>query len=751
MPTPQNGAAQRLALEPRFMFDAAAVATAADVAAEAVVAEQSAAFVNALFQKEAFQKEAPGVSDADAEADSAASAQSDRRVDAVRGAMSMRDVEALERALGFEGIEPPTADLEDGRAEIDDADIGDSDTAMRGDAADRVEIAFVDSSVADVRQLVAGLSADVEVVLISADHDGLEQMRAVLDGRENIDAIHILAHGSDGYVTIGNSRLDTASIAGTYADALADIGSSLTEDGDILVYGCRFGLGEDGDAAMRALADATGADISASDDDTGAAALGGDWVLERQIGVRETLALASESWNALLAPAIISVTSGPVVTNAGSTVGTTALWSNAGTVGGNAIDLRATVISATAQDTIAFGRSGDDPSLTIRSGSGNTRDLAQVTVRWEMFRAGTQLAIAGDVGFTVTDVDGQNGVPRSREIIAVSSDDLVSYTTAGNSSIAIDSRPGFLEASGLQNQNVPNQPGWIRFNWSNLSTWDITYSLVVNSRANAAGFSHDGDGDRVFTGGGNTQAVPRIDLDADNSTAAQTRAQTTYTSQGAPVAIVDTDVDITQSDTVDRATVVLTNAEAGDRLDIADSLLPAGITASVDESVPGRITVRFTGAASDADYEAALRSLFFSSSADVPPTAPRQIEVSVESDPFTSNTAISTVDIVPVSRQPILDLDGPENIQLGAIWRHNNPPGSRAPEFGGGNVIVSASDEMTGPGIDPEYISTITRVTDANEDSFAGARAAGDYFSYEFRTADVLPDIAAIAEFQKTR
>jgi len=61
----------------------------------------------------------------------------------------------------------------------------------------------------------------------------------------------------------------------------------LTDSGDILLYGCDVAQGEIGQAFIEQLAQLTGADVAASTDLTGAAALGGDWVLEAQAGVVE--------------------------------------------------------------------------------------------------------------------------------------------------------------------------------------------------------------------------------------------------------------------------------------------------------------------------------------------------------------------------------------------------------------------------------------------------------------------------------
>ena len=66
---------------------------------------------------------------------------------------------------------------------------------------------------------------------------------------------------------------------------MRSIGQSLTEDGDILFYGCNVASTEGGKALISKISEITKADIAASDDVTGK---GGDWELEKKIGVVET-------------------------------------------------------------------------------------------------------------------------------------------------------------------------------------------------------------------------------------------------------------------------------------------------------------------------------------------------------------------------------------------------------------------------------------------------------------------------------
>ena len=141
------------------------------------------------------------------------------------------------------------------------------------------EIAFVDTAVEDLDTLLQELDdiENLEIVFLDPTKDGLRQIADHLDGREQITAIHILSHGDDGEINLGNSVIGGDQLESQYGDVLAQIGRALSDDGDILIYGCNFGQGDAGREAAAALATATGADVAASDDLTGASKLGGDW------------------------------------------------------------------------------------------------------------------------------------------------------------------------------------------------------------------------------------------------------------------------------------------------------------------------------------------------------------------------------------------------------------------------------------------------------------------------------------------
>ncbi|MEF8756335.1 MAG: DUF4347 domain-containing protein [Accumulibacter sp.] len=156
------------------------------------------------------------------------------------------------------------------------------------------QVVFVDSRVADYQTLIAGLAEGSEWYLLQAGEDGIGQMERILSTQGGLDAIQILSHGAPGTLYLGSTVLTAGNLAG-YEAALQAIGASLSETGDILLYGCSVAQGDEGIEFIGSLARTTGADVAASADLTGSAALGGDWVLEESTGMTEAQPLDLDS------------------------------------------------------------------------------------------------------------------------------------------------------------------------------------------------------------------------------------------------------------------------------------------------------------------------------------------------------------------------------------------------------------------------------------------------------------------------
>ncbi|MDH5669669.1 MAG: DUF4347 domain-containing protein, partial [Nitrospira sp.] len=196
--------------------------------------------------------------------------------------------------------------LSDGESSGDDGDAALFDALAALDASvARREVVFISPSVLEYQQLLDGISPNVEVHILDPTRDGVLQVAEILSGRTDIDAIHLIGHGSEADIQLGSSSLTQTSISTEYAEVFQQIGKSLSAEADLLIYGCDFGRGANGLTAMQTLAVLTGADVAASDDATGHADLGGDWILEQEIGQIETGVVvdgeAQDIWNHILA------------------------------------------------------------------------------------------------------------------------------------------------------------------------------------------------------------------------------------------------------------------------------------------------------------------------------------------------------------------------------------------------------------------------------------------------------------------
>ena len=209
------------------------------------------------------------------------------------------------------------------------------------------EIVFVDARVTDAAQLEADIAAQndakrqIEVVQIDPNADGIAQIGALLATRHDIDAVHIISHGADGMVELGNTALTTDTLR-NQATRIMSWGNAFAAGGDLLLYGCDVAQLSDGRAMVDALARLTGTDVAASTDATGQALLGGNWTLEYASGSIGTAVVVSraeqQNYAGLLAvtPAAegFNYTSGASIASKGSVgAGWSGAWSDTPTPG----------------------------------------------------------------------------------------------------------------------------------------------------------------------------------------------------------------------------------------------------------------------------------------------------------------------------------------------------------------------------------------------------------------------------------
>ena len=145
------------------------------------------------------------------------------------------------------------------------------------------QLAFVDPTVSNVEFLVRNLQPGVVAIVLTGLESAPLQMARALTGREDIEAIHIIAHGQAGEVSFGSGALSLETID-DHRDDLAAIGRALAADGEIRLWVCNAAEGEHGRVFLNGLSLATGVTVLGATGRVGAAALGGRWELDARAG-----------------------------------------------------------------------------------------------------------------------------------------------------------------------------------------------------------------------------------------------------------------------------------------------------------------------------------------------------------------------------------------------------------------------------------------------------------------------------------
>ncbi|MCA9061860.1 MAG: DUF4347 domain-containing protein, partial [Planctomycetaceae bacterium] len=202
-------------------------------------------------------------------------------------------------------------------------------------------IVFVDPAVSSSQLILSDLQnsgtlfGDVRIVVLDSARDGIVQVTELLSQQTTpVDSIHFISHGTAQSFQLGSTWL-TNSVLAVRSAEIRQWSSVLTESADILIYGCDVAQSDAGLTLLQALADLTGADIAASTDATGNAALEGNWLLEQHIGdVTTHVAVSAElqqTWNALLTstPRVIGETGSVSLTSTFTTVNLNHTYTNA--------------------------------------------------------------------------------------------------------------------------------------------------------------------------------------------------------------------------------------------------------------------------------------------------------------------------------------------------------------------------------------------------------------------------------------
>lgn len=613
-------------------------------------------------------------------------------------------------AEGIESIDP----VEPAAPEAQDAGTDELDATLvahlKGDTdgKDSIEstpllvestaLVVVDTTIENYETLIENLSDDTEILFLEGDKDGLDQIANYVEGRDSISSIHVLSHGESGEIRLGNSSITSDTLTDR-ADTFARIGEALTEDGDILLYGCDIAGGEAGIDFVSRLAMATGADVAASDDLTGSSEAGGDWELEHQTGSIETTSLSSDNWDSVLDfdPAVLDFDGFTYLGGSGTdttddySVGDAYLFEDVGTDGTNSIDAVITITdfynsSGGADPTMNnFGIDYDPgglqsadwlPTLDNMPGATNLTYSATFKVQFYVGEAGTgtqsrTTPLNVDANLSVFDLDSETDPEAGSEQIKVTAP-TVSVVIAGgddvpapgNDNNVVGPDPGALfdydvtYAGGDTTIHLSSIPGaavndfdydehWAAtFQVQNASEFIVESIVVLGDSGSAFSRATGLHFDSVTFTSPDTISIPILDLDADDSSGATDldfNVGSKYKSGDGSIDIVDSDLVITDSDPVatsmQGATVSISNPESGDVLNVGT--LPAGISASGD----GTTSIELSGVATITEYEAALKAITYANNNAIVEGGDRQVEFTVNNGDIDSPPATSTITV----------------------------------------------------------------------------------------------------------
>ncbi|BFM07277.1 hypothetical protein R50071_24810 [Halioxenophilus aromaticivorans] len=175
---------------------------------------------------------------------------------------------------------------------------------------DRLELVIIDSNVEDYELLLEEITnqnsdqeRNIEVVVLDNNRDGLSQLTDTLANYQNLDAVHLISHGDDGQILLGNSYINEASLISNFSQ-VSQWADAFSTDGEFLIYGCNLASTAAGQGMVDTLAALTDTDVAASDDITGNLDQGGDWELEYQTGNIETdsAIFSKTEWQGTLGP-----------------------------------------------------------------------------------------------------------------------------------------------------------------------------------------------------------------------------------------------------------------------------------------------------------------------------------------------------------------------------------------------------------------------------------------------------------------
>ena len=155
-------------------------------------------------------------------------------------------------------------------------------TAVEVQSSQRCKtIVFIDAGVEDWQSLQAGVLPNVEAHVLEPDADAIAKITAVLQNRNDVEAVHLFAHGAPGCIYLSNSELSLNTLS-HYENSIQQWFSACPTMPTLSLYSCNVAAGDAGEEFTHKLHQLTGAQIYATPQVVGNPCQGGTWILAKQ-------------------------------------------------------------------------------------------------------------------------------------------------------------------------------------------------------------------------------------------------------------------------------------------------------------------------------------------------------------------------------------------------------------------------------------------------------------------------------------
>ncbi|MGI9277944.1 MAG: DUF4347 domain-containing protein, partial [Endozoicomonas sp.] len=487
------------------------------------------------------------------------------------------------------------------------------------------EVLLIDPSVPDYETLLAGIPENAQVHILSSSAS-LEEIAGVLSSYQNLDAVHIISHGSTGSLSLSGETVNSASLE-SQRETLAVIGQSLSEEGDILLYGCNVGSDGEGQAFIEQLAELTGADVAASDDLTGSSDFGGDWELEASSGMIGSdtafTELSANTYRSVLGE-IVNGGVGAATTN-GTSAGQVFTATETGVIS------EIHVVQSNQSDGVGQPVPGPGAvtlTLTIYDGigtGGTVLHTQQVNLVDSAIDAATYTFQAIEIDAAVNIVSGNQYSFELTGGAAGGTQVNLLYETTKNYPGGDIVFGGAVNPAGDLIFKVVQGPAAVANTDPSISIDDATLPYIEDNAAiqvDAAATVNDDDGDADWDGGTLTAQITANNEAADR------------------LSISDTDGDGTAI-TVSGTNILANGTDIGD-------LSSSGGTVTNGTA----LTITFDSDATNAIVQEVLRSLRYDNTSDNPGTSNRTITITATDNDSGTNNDTRTVSVAAQNDAP---------------------------------------------------------------------------------------------------